>query len=471
MVQAIVPASCVAFTTAPENGSGGNRAIDTHGIALVYAGFAVAALALFALRPARDAAAWSYFGGWLILPVGAYPPFAHVVGTPIRIMGLVLPADMLISKAAAIAAATCLASLIVDFRRWTTLRLRPLDLALLAWCGWPVLRAMLQGDPTLGLAPAGYLLCAWGGSWLIGKLYFTGEDGAAALLKATAMSGLALLPIALVELINGPAIYALIYGPHPYATDGIDRYLGFRPLALFENGNQYGIWMAMAAFAAIASARLDRRWRPIAIVLVVASVVSQSASAILLLAVGGVALSQRVRIAARWWAAAAIGMGATAALYLSGLVPFERIARHTAIGGHILAIVRGTGRGSLLWRVSQDQKVMPLIHQHMLIGWGRWDWWTPVGFRPWGVPMLVVGQFGLVGLALMIAVILVSPVLTLRRHGVGCAIGAVALGVLLAAVDAALNAFIFWPAIIAVGALANGAVPPATRGQTRRAAR
>jgi hypothetical protein len=66
-----------------------------------------------------------------------------------------------------------------------------------------------------------------------------------------------------------------------------------------------------------------------------------------------------------------------------------------------------------------------------------------------------VGQFGLIGLALMAAVMLVAPVLTLIRSGAGGTIGAVSIVVMLAAVDAAMNSFIFWPAIIAAGALAN----------------
>ncbi|MEO5938720.1 MAG: hypothetical protein ABIQ43_06880 [Sphingomonas sp.] len=423
---------------------------------MVYGAFAVAALAIFALRPARQAAAWTYFGGWLILPVGAYPPFVQsATVTPIEIMGLVLPANMLVSKAAVVALATCVASLILDFRRWPALRLRPLDVALLAWCGWPSLRAVMLGDPASGLVPSGYLLAAWGGSWLIGKLYFAGEDGAAALLKATAWSGIALLPVALLELVRGPTVYVLLFGRHPFSMDGIDRYIGYRPLAMFEDGNQYGVWIALAAVAAIAVARHERRWRMIATALVAASLASQSVGAIALLIVGGVALSGRIRIGARWWAAGAAAAGGAAALYLSGLLPLERIARHTSIGGHILAIVRSTERGSLLWRVSQDQKVMPLVHQHLLLGWGRWDWWTPIGFRPWGVPMLTVGQFGLVGLTLMIAVILAAPVLALFRMGVAGSGGALAIIVILATADAALNSFIFWPAIIAAGALAG----------------
>lgn len=435
---------------------------------MVYAGFAVVVLAVFALRPARQAAAWSYLGGWLVLPVGAYPPFVHSAATPITIMGLVLPADMPVSKAAVVAAATCLASLIFDSRRWFRLGVRPLDIALVAWCGWPLARATMLGDPVPGLAPAAYLLCAWGGSWLLGKLYFGGEEGAAALLKATAWSGLALLPVAAIELVNGPTVYAVLYGAHPYATDGIDRYAGYRPLAMFEDGNQYGIWMALAALAAIALSRGQRTWRPAAAVLVGASIVSQSVGAILLLAAGAVALSGRVRIAARWWAAAAVALAAAAGLYLSGLVPFERIARHTPLGGHVLAVFRGMGRGSLPWRISQDQKVLPLLHEHMLVGWGRWDWWTAAGVRPWGVPMLAVGQYGLLGLMLLTIVMLAPPVVTLARAGMVGMAGALALSVVLAAVDAALNGFIFWPAIVAAGALASAGPAAVAASAPRR---
>jgi len=428
---------------------------------LVYAGFAAVAIALFVMRPVREAAAWSYVGGWLILPVAAYPSFFQsATVTPIEIMGLVLPANMLVSKAAAVAAATCLASLIVDLRRWGSLRLGVLDGAMLAWCAWPLLRALLAGDPGSGWLPSAYLLAAWGGPWLLGKLYFAGEDGATALLTAMAWSGVALLPVALIELVTGPIVYTTLYGCHPFSMDGIVRYVGYRPLAMFEDGNQYGVWIAMAALAGIALAKRERRWRVSAIALVVAALASQSVGAIMLLALGAVILSGRLHVPARWWKAGAIVGGGGAALYLSGLLPLERIARHTSIGGHILAIVRSTGRGSMLWRVSQDQKVLPLVHQHVLIGWGRWDWWMPVGFRPWGVPMLAVGQYGLIGLAVMVAALLVAPVLALVRHGTAGSIGAIAVVVILAAADAALNAFIFWPAIIAAGALADRRLAP-----------
>ncbi|MBN8807502.1 MAG: hypothetical protein J0I47_04585 [Sphingomonas sp.] len=443
--------------------------IDTHRIAWVYGAFALLALAGFVLRPGRATAAWCYFGGWLLLPVGAYPPYTHGPATPIEIMGLVLPANMLVSKAAVVAMVTCIVSLVRDHRRWLALRWRPLDAAILAWCAWPLLRAIVAGDIAGGATQSAYLLAAWGGSWLLGKLYFAGEDGAVALLEGMAWSGMALLLVAMVELVHGPLVYEMFYGRHPYQKDGVERYLGHRPLAMFEDGNQYGIWIAMAALAAIVLVRRDIKWRPGAIVLAIAAVASQSVGAIALLAVGVLAWSGRVRVPARWWKLAGGGLIALAALYVSGIVPFERIARHTAVGEHILAIVRSTGRGSFLWRISQDQKVMPLIHQHLLLGWGRWDWWMPVGYRPWGVPMLTVGQYGLAGLALMMAAMLVAPVLALVRGSLKINVGIVALIVLLAAIDAALNSFIFWPAIVAVGGLADRlSLTAPKRGADRR---
>src|SRR5471030_986044 len=58
-------------------------------------------------------------------------------------------------------------------------------------------------------------------------------------------------PIALLEGVMGPRVYGWIYELHPFRADGVARYVGFRPLGFFENGNQYGIWVAATALAAI----------------------------------------------------------------------------------------------------------------------------------------------------------------------------------------------------------------------------
>ena len=66
-----------------------------------------------------------------------------------------------------------------------------------------------------------------------------------------AASALACLPFSVIEGALGPQVYDRVYGPHPLATDGAERYLGFRPLAFFEDGNQFGIWISLAALAAL----------------------------------------------------------------------------------------------------------------------------------------------------------------------------------------------------------------------------
>ena len=60
-----------------------------------------------------------------------------------------------------------------------------------------------------------------------------------------------IIPIAVVETYLRPLLYSWVYDLHPYRFDGQERYFGFRPLAFFENGNQYGIWVAATALAAV----------------------------------------------------------------------------------------------------------------------------------------------------------------------------------------------------------------------------
>src|SRR3546814_14416037 len=81
----------------------------------------------------------------------------------------------------------------------------------------------------------------------------------------------------------------LFLAPHPFAYDGTDRYVGYRPQALFEHGNQYGIWCAGAALAAYwrlrvaISGKPRAGWSAAAIILLVMTLASQSAGALLLL--------------------------------------------------------------------------------------------------------------------------------------------------------------------------------------------
>jgi hypothetical protein len=120
-------------------------------------------------------------------------------------------------------------------------------------------------------------------------------------------------------------------------------------------------------------------------------------------------------------------------------------------------MIVSTGRGSIAYRVSQDQKAVPLIVEKPIVGAGRWDWWRAADTRPWGLGMLILGQFGLIGLCLA-AAILCGPVADaganrVRDKELRRARRLLSLLVLIAVIDALLNSFVFLPAIAMAGAL------------------
>jgi hypothetical protein len=421
-------------------------------IAAIEAAYLIAVLAAFRwLRPDHAAAA-SFIGGWLLLPVGVYPSPAalSIFG---EVIGLALPGQIPLSKAAVVAASTCLGSLLFDRARWLALRWTAFDIAMALFCAWPIAQGLIVPG-ALGLATTPYLLAGWGGTWLIGRLYVDGERGALVFCQALGIAGLVLVPVALLELVYGPFLYRELYGFHPYQGIGVSRYFGARPLALFEDGNQFGLWAALTAFAAIVAARAKHFLPWLAAVLVAQSIASQSVGAILLLLAGAVLVLVPWRVP-RWAVGgAAVVLIAGGALYVSGVVPLDHLARQTAPGRAVLHGFRVLGRGSLPWRISQDQKVLPLAKERLVTGHGRWDWWRPAKTRPWGLPMLLLGQFGLVALLLSAFATLGGAVQWLLRNGRAGVMGGVAICVLLASVDAALNSFIFFPAIVLAGGLA-----------------
>jgi hypothetical protein len=152
-------------------------------------------------------------------------------------------------------------------------------------------------------------------------------------------------------------------------------------------------------------------------------------------------------------------------IYLSGAIPLRAIAENTVGGHQVVNFFRSLGRGSFTWRVARDQRALPLIDEHMVLGAAQWDWWRPNDERPWGLAVLVIGQFGLVGLALVFSALLtpILRVLALRKYAgawTRSAAPALAVIVLMAIGDAMLNSFFFYPAILAAAALAGD-----TRGE------
>jgi len=434
-------------------------------IAAIYLGWAVATWAMF--RRCRPAVAvlGSFLGGWILLPVGNYPAGAADAVFPYWIIGLALPSDMLLTKAVAAPAAAFLGVLLFD--RHALGRLRPvwLDAPIAIWCLWPAVAAAFTAEPRPSpLLAIGYLSAGWGLPWLLGRLYFASTEGRLLLVKGLVLSALACLPFTLIEGVLGPVAYDAVYQMHPFRADGAVRYVGFRPLAFFEHGNQFGLWISLSALAALwlAISLPGTRSRWAAAILVAMALAAQSVGAIALLAFGAASLFAfehvRPRLLASF-AAALIAIGG--AVYLSGAIPFQAIAKDTGWGREIVNSIRGAGRGSFTWRIAQDQKLLADAVVRPVTGSAQWDWWRAKDTRPWGLSLLIVGQFGLGGLLLALTILLGPALRTawVAPRGVAWRSDRLLLAsiAVLAVIDALLNSFFFFPAIVAAGGLAASA--------------
>ncbi len=436
-------------------------------IEAVFAAFAVMALLLFYLVEPARAVAVTCFAGWLLLPIGNFPAGSATAVFPYWITGTAVPSNMLLTKMWWPPVIALAGVLLRDRERLARFRPVWVDILMALWCGWPIAQWSFVQDPDPQPSIASlYLLAAWGAPWLLGRLYFGGFDRGRQLLIALVAGLVVIAPIAVIEGILGPRVYGWLYEPHPFRFDGQERYLGFRPLAFFENGNQYGIWVTATALAAIwawrSSAETRSSWWPAAAAALgfVVALASQSVGALFLLFAGlAFCWTIRSRLMRGILLASLFLILIGGTVYLSGRVPLRGIAENTAIGHRIVELVRSSGRGSLTWRIARDQSALNLIRQHPLVGTARWDWWRGEGQRPWGLLILISGQFGLIGSLLAFSSLMVPTIYVFAHKPFwhwGRASVALAALVLMAIGDALLNSFLFYPAILAAGALATG---------------
>jgi hypothetical protein len=436
-------------------------------IETIFSVYGILALLLFRVMAPSRAVLITCFAGWLILPVGNFPEGSTASVFPYWITGTAIPSDMLLTKmwwppVVALAGALC-----AD--RQTLMGWRPgwSDVPIALWCLWPIGQWPFvdNPDPQPWIASL-YLGAAWGAPWLLGRVYFWGEDGTQKLIASMVAGLTVLVPIAFIEGAFGPRAYEFFYGLHPFKFDGTQRYIGFRPIGFFENGNQYGIWVAATALAAVwlwqttSDSRSRGRLAAVAMLSLAIALMSQSLGAVLLLC-AGLALSWTIgRLPMRWvlplFLLLTVVGGAT---YLSGKLPLRALAENTAIGREMVEVIRSAGRGSFAWRIARDQAAVPLIAEHPIVGTARWDWWRKNKERPWGLALLIMGQFGLIGLVLAFGTLLIPALRALEINGYSGTrrtypVAPLAVIVLMASVDALLNSFFFYPAVLAAGALA-----------------
>ncbi len=461
---------------------------DVNSAEWVYAGYGLLVLVLAlwvrsdGMRGRRSGlaaqlAALLYIGGLLLLPPLDY---RHAMPNGVTytpwIMGVLIPTPhQWINKAWMAPLAAVLIAALCQPARLRAFRPCWYDWTLLAFCLWPLGQGVLGiADHSPGiLAMIAQLLGSWGLPWLVARLWWNDRAGRLALIDALIVLTCITLPISAFEGVSPVRVHELLYGVHPYATDGTPRYIGYRPIGFFEHGNQYGIWICLAAVAAWWRARTAARgdarairWI-VAIVLIGAALAAQSVGAIGMMLLAALwidiapAFDRHRAIARTLW----LGGGAAGLVCAAILLSPPMIGRTFSLAVEIAGTLTDVGRGSLPWRAARALDIVPQLMDSIVLGRGRYDWYMPV-FRPWDLLLMMLGVVGITGMTLFFAS--AAGALTrrrwmppARRDSTRMLLTALVLG---AFGDALLNTFVFLPALAMLGAVA----PSAGEGRVRR---
>jgi hypothetical protein len=425
-------------------------------------------LYFFRRFPIRTAILISFLGGWAILPTARYTPTD--IKFPYWILASALPTDYFLTKATVTAMSCLLGVFLVDRKFYRRFELSFWDLPMVAWCSVPLFSGIANpqvlGD---GLRGEIYQLLAWGTPYFFGRLYFSDTESLRLAAKAFVVAGLAYVPICLIEVFTGPQLYARLYGYQPYRWTEAHRYFGFRPIGLLENGNQLGIWMATSAL--IAAWLWKRRsvdgvlHLPIAWVtglLFAVTLLCQSGGSIVLL----FGLLPFIFVGRRYlprFAAVLLVLGilAFAGLSLANVVSLRTLVAQNGkvhAAAHFLNEIK---RGSLTWRLEQDEGHIDAALRNPVLGSGEWDWWRDSPMRPWGLWMLAFGMYGFFGLAALecLQLLPVARVVwfPLARSDIEAfnLRHALAAAILMSAIDNLLNGAMILPLLLVVGGMST----------------
>lgn len=430
----------------------------------------VTLLLFWKLPPARAAVA-SLLGGWLLLPTARFAGATVAADFPYWIMPACLPSDGWTTKARVVGVALLLGVMAFDPGAWRRFRPSAFDLPILGWCLCPIASGLANGrGPAASVADAAYLAESWGVPYLLGRLYLGHPAGLYELARGFVVGGLAYLPLCATELVAGPVFYEGLYGFHPYQRDGVARYVGSRPIAFLEHGNQLGTWLAMSALVAAWLWRSGQLRRvlgmpggAVAAALVAQAVASQSAGAVILL-VAGLGSIELARRSGRVWPLA-LAMAVVLAFVgarAANLFDAKALAMRTAVGRRLAAASERLDRRSLGWRLRVEERAARVALRRPALGTGTWDWWRlgAEGERPWGLPGLVLGMYGVAGWALLLGSFL-APIAAFLGSGpprfwsspTRAPAAAMAGALALIGLDAILNSFVFLPILAGAGGL------------------
>jgi hypothetical protein len=425
-------------------------------------------LLAFRRFPVRIAMLINFVGGWAVLPAANYVPSGDAF--PYWIVGTSLESDYFITKATIVGFTGILAVFLFDRDRFKRFELTVWDLAMIMWLFAPLLSAIANPDNFReGCVGEVYQILAWGSPYLIGRLYFTDTKSLRLAAKAFVIGGLAYIPFCIFEIIRGPRIYAFLYGYQPYQMNGAVRFLGYRPVGLLENGNQLGIWMATATLIAMwlwrrktAPSVLGIPTFAVASTLFVVTILCQSTGSILLLLALGPFVFVDPRYLSRTVSIVLIlGILAFAAVRITNVISVHELVQTNPVARAVDGYLRQIGKGSLRWRLNEDERHIDTALGEPILGYGQWDWWRGGIERPWSLWLLVFGMYGSVGLVSLEALLLIPALrvvwFPLARSDIGYTNmrHTLSAAVLISAIDSLLNGSMILPLLLVIGGMTN----------------
>ena len=312
---------------------------------------------LFALLPARQAAATAVIGGWLLLP----PIKLDISGLP----------DF--SKNMAATVGMMLGTLLFAPHRLLNFRPRWYDLPMALWCLCGILTSLQNGLGLYdGLSDALGQTILWGLPYLLGRLYFGDAEDLRYFVVAMVVAGLCYVPPCLWEARMSPQLLDRIYGISGWS--GL-RLGGYRPQVFFATGLECGLWMTAASLAAWWMWRCGALQRigqvpfgPVLMpILLVTTALCRSAGALGLLMIGGTVLWLATRFRMRLLMALLI---LVAPLYIS-LRAKNMWSGQQAVD--VAAAVFGPDRAqSLEYRFRCEKLIIAHALEQPIFGWGGW---------------------------------------------------------------------------------------------------
>jgi hypothetical protein len=429
---------------------------------------AISGVALYKLNKTYTIGA-AFMLGWLFLPSYVFQLAEMPKGGvfPVWILGSSVPSLDWFSKAWVIPLILFVFALIFDKQKFQNLHWQWPDGLILSWCLWPLLQALFTGNQE----PAAwqqslYLVGAWAIPWALGRLYFSTAADQLRLIKVIALSCLLYLPVSIIEGIWGPVLHEYFYSANAFRYIGIERYVGFRPIGFLEDGNQFGAVIAITSVGAVWLARLAvgpraKFYQTQALVLCSMALAAQSVGAIVLGIIGIAALF--------FWDRFSVKLGVCLAVVMFLTIGFTYVLTadignwmwNSSVGQSLVGFTKSIGRGSFSWRIWADQAALATVRDDIFLGTGNWAWWRQANIRPWGLPQLLIGQFGLFSVFMAFTAICAGAVAQifsskreLARQPKGSGL-ILSILLLLAIVDSLMNSFVYFPLLLIGGALCS----------------